>query len=163
MNNLFELYEEFSPKGLTKWKETRSDKYNDEAGKLLHDIRLEIKKRAFEVLRREYGVQRWWNDGVPKNVQQKCAKEAINEGQVEPDHNYMYLLGYHDIIDKESKLLIDLLTMPGEQQSSKSDKLKWLRRLSAIRNRTAHPEREPATEEDRDYVKSVHNWLCSGV
>ncbi len=159
-NAINQEYEEFLPEGFVKWKEASSGKYDNETLSNLNAIQLKIRKIAFQALRKEHGDQGWWTNGVPKKIQIQCVSKAIEEGRKEPDDNYLLLLDYQEIIDKQAKILIDFFTQPGEEQSSKKDKLKWISDINAIRNKLSHPERENASEEDRDCVKNVHRWLC---
>ena len=163
-----EKYQDFSPEGLEKWKKERSGVYTTETKILLDEIQLKMRDKIFEVLKLEYGENGWWNDGVSTEIQTKCSAMAIAEHRIEPDWSYAYLVDYQNIIDKKSNLkdkqsrkLIDFVKPPGKDNSGKKDQLKWIGKLNKIRNRISHPERESATEEERDYVRNVHAWFCA--
>jgi DNA sulfur modification protein DndB len=160
-NAINEKYSEFVPDpSFLKWKEASSGKYNEETERRAKEVQRKIRTVVFDLLKKQFGEGGWWIQGVPKKIQQQCAARAIEQDRKEPEDHYLVLLDYLEIIDKQSSLLIHAFTRPGEEQFSKGDKLKWFSRLNEIRNKMAHPEREPATEEDRDYVKSIHDWLC---
>ena len=74
--------------------------------------------------------------------------------------NYVDLADYEKIIEKNSQEVFDLevFTAPG-QKGNKKQRLAWFARLLRVRNKTAHPERDPVTEEEFGEIRDLDEWL----
>jgi len=157
-------YEKFSPEGLAQWQKERTGIYNAPANQLGHDMQLRIRDFIFNKLKKEYGVanDRWWTEGVPTDVQKKCANERI-EKKKGPDWKYLFLMDYYRIIKDQHKLFLNTFTPPDSKSAKIDNKLKWFRDWNHIRNKYSHPEQGTVTEEEYQVMLYLKKWLYENI
>ena len=87
--------------------------YNDPSRKLGDEMQLRIRALIFQKLKEEYGIsaERWWLEGIPKDIQKKCAVEKIEHGEGS-EQDYIYLIDYQKIIKYQKKMLLNYFTPP---------------------------------------------------
>lgn len=161
-NAIHQEYSDFLPSGLEQWIQESSGKFDSDAHDLGHNfIEPLIDQFIKEKLKQEYGTKddNWWINGVPTNVQKKCAERKIDERSIKPEHNFLTTLDYHSIIKANWILLGDYLTPPGKGNVSKDKKLDWLDNFNRIRKKYSHPQREHVTEQDLEFLQNLHSWL----
>lgn len=162
-----EQVNEFSPDGLVTWIKNNSGKWNSESKQIVDEIQCSIRDHIYNELRLEYGDDRWWADGVHKEIQKKASDMRIEQGSREPDENYVFLLDYQKIITSNWKLYEETYSDPDKEaySSSKKGKTKkekatyWFKKLNDIRAKVSHPEREKVTEEEFRFLEKLKGWL----
>jgi DNA sulfur modification protein DndB len=161
-NAINEVFPEYSPKGFREWKEARSGVWTDKAEEI-GDKELQplMRKLIVKKLKEEFGEQNWWMDGIPTNIQKKCAERKIDSKTNEHESNFLSLPDYEPIIKyKNSKhLWIDDFTEPGTEQQGIDKKLAWIGGWVSLRNKWGHPERKDLTEEEFVRMNDLSNWL----
>ena len=111
-------------------------------------------------MKQEYGEKRWVEE-LPDEVAKKAFERRVAEGYKEPLENYINLADYEKIIERNSQdvFSLDVFTAPGEKGRSKKQRLAWFAKLLRVRNKTAHPERDPVTEDEYGQIRELDGWL----
>ena len=159
-----ERHNDFNPKGLEQWIRDNSGRYNEEAKIIVEKLETLIRNNVFEVLKREenYG-ERWWEDGIPKDIQKKSAVIAIDQGSSEPPQNFLLLLDYKKIVEDNWMKYRHIYEDPNMKQGKKGDKISWFVKLNSIRNKVSHPGRAKVTEEESQFLIGLDSWLCARI
>ena len=152
-----EQYLEFNPKGLEQWLKDNSGEYNEDSKVTTEKLELAIRQNIFEKLKQHFG-ERWWLDGVHKEIQKKSAIMAIEKGNEEPHWNFLFLLDYKKIVESNWVLFKETYANP-EIKSGKENQIKWFDQLNEIRNKVSHPGRARVTEQEALFLKSLDSWL----
>jgi len=157
-------YGKFEPEGLPQWQKERTGKYNELARSLGFEMQLRIRDYIFEKLKLEYGIadERWWTEGVHKDIQIRCATERIAHGEG-PDDKYLLLLDYQKIIKDKKEILLNPFTPPDMKSAAIDKKLKWFVDWNKIRNKYSHPEKGKVTEEEYQYLCDLREWLYKNI
>ena len=165
-NVINDEFADFLPEGLEQWQKESTGIYNEASRKLGDEAQLKVRDYIFEKLREEFGAKddRWWSDGIPKDIQKRCAAERIEQGdQVGSDNKYMLLLDYRAIVKAHTKLFMNTFTEPGMESASIENRLKWFVRWNSIRNKYSHPEKGKVTEEEYGFMKQLRDWLYKRI
>ncbi len=157
-------YEDFSPVGLPQWQKESTGMYNDPSRNLGDEMQLKTRDHIFQKLKEEYGISddRWWTEGVPKDIQKRCANERIEHGEG-LDYKYLLLLDYQRIIKDQRKFLINTFTEPDKKSASIDKKIKWFAKWNKIRNKYSHPEKGKVTEEEFEFMQQLKEWLYKNL
>ena len=157
---IHEENEEFNPKGLDQWIKEHTGEFNLPSWDLGHNcIEPLIDGFIKQQLKKEYGENAWWNRGISKEIQKKCADARIDTGSDEPDHNFLCTIHYRGIINDNWPLLGAYFTPPGMENSKKEKRLSWLVELNIIRQRYSHPQRDVITEDEYNFLVELYDWL----
>jgi DNA sulfur modification protein DndB len=168
-NNHKEIY----PERTKKYLKDRSGKYDEEGTKEIKKLQLEIRNKIISTLKKFYPAEdQWFEKGVSGDVQKKCSARRIDEGNKEPQHHYLDLLDYKDIIDKN---YIDIkVEEDGEQKTriglgryfsdpdfkgDRKKEIKWFEKLNDLRKKSMHPERIPIKREEYEFIINLKGWL----
>jgi DNA sulfur modification protein DndB len=153
-------FNEFNPSGLSQWIKDNSGEYNIPSYELGHK-RIEplIDNFIKSKLKQEFGEKHWWIEGVPKEVQKKCANNKIEEGSTEPEHNFLNTIHYLTIIEKQWGLLGNYFTPPGMESEKKANRIAWLKKFNQIRKKYSHPQRENVSEDEYIFLAELNEWL----
>jgi len=150
----------FNPEGLEQWIKDTSGVFNSKSHELGHGkIESLIDTFIKFKLKKEFGEKFWWIEGVPKEIQKKCANSKIEEGSTEPEENFLNTIHYWTIIQKQWKFLGEFFTPPGLENSKKADRISWLQDFNQIRKKYSHPQRENVTEEEYQSLEKIYSWL----
>ena len=160
----------YNPEGLEEWTRDNSGKYNEESKLIVDKIQMSINTHVFATLREEFS-DRWWIDGVHKEIQKKAANESIEKGRNEPDEHFVYLLDYLKIINNNWGIFKDIYSNPDKDilsdnkygKSQKERALHWFSRLNEIRKKVSHPERAAVTEDEYKFLENLQNWLFNNI
>jgi DNA sulfur modification protein DndB len=152
-----EKFTEFNPKGLDQWIKDNSGQFNEDSKLITERLELSIRECIFSKLKEAYS-ERWWLDGVNKEIQKKSAVLAIEKGNEEPNWNFLFLLDYKKIVDNNWNIFKDIFANP-EIKSGKDNQIKWFDQLNEIRNKVSHPGRARVTEEESLFLKNLDGWL----
>lgn len=157
-------FDSFSPEGLTQWQKESTGMYNDPSRKLGDDMQLRIRTYIFEKLKNEYGISddRWWLEGIPKDIQKKCAVEKIEHGEGY-EQDYLYLIDYQKIIKYQKKLLLNSFTPPDLKSASVDKRLNWFAQWNKIRAKYSHPEKGKVSEEEYKFMLGIQEWLYKNI
>jgi DNA sulfur modification protein DndB len=158
-----EFYE-FSPEGLAQWQKESTGKFNEDARKIGDEMQLKVREFIFATLKEKFGTKddRWWTEGVPKDIQKRCSNERIEQGEG-PDQKYMLLLDYAAIIKHQKDLLLNTFTAKDMKSASVEKRLNWFVQWNKIRNKYSHPEKGNVTEEEYAYLKETREWLSKVI
>jgi len=154
----------FTPLGLEEWIENQSGIYNDPAYNLGHNI-IEpgIDKFIINSLKSEY-EDNWWKDGIPLGVRKKCQDRKEEDNPNGKASEFLDMTDYASIISYKSsyksnwEFFGDYFTPPGAT-GKKDKKLSWITDFNSIRKKYSHPQREPVTLSELEYLKNLENWL----
>ena len=151
---------QFDPPGLAEYIQGHSAETIKHAQQLITEIEDAIRQLTFALLKGKYGDDGddWWREGIPQGIRGQAAqKSEMSEDGGEP-HQFLDLLDYKKIAE-QSKHWRDFephWTIDRTLQS-KSDKLAWMDRLSAVRNRVYHSGRRHVTKEEIAFLEEV--WI----
>lgn len=156
----------FNPDGLEQWIRDNSGQFDSPAHDLGHNkIEPLIDRFIKQKLKEDYGIKdrKWWIEGVPKKVQKACAERKIDEGSTEPEDHFLNTIHYHSIILQNWELLGNLFTPQGLSGIKKEKRLDWLKDFNNIRKKYTHPQREPITEKELEFLKKLYEWLSNNL
>lgn len=152
-----EKYPDFNPKGLEEWIKDNSGEFNEDSKFITERLELAIRESIFTSLKEAFG-ERWWIDGVNKEIRKKASILAIEKDNQEPDWNFLFLLDYKKIVENNWSIFKDNFANP-EVKSGKEHQLKWFEQLNEIRNKVSHPGRARVTEQESLFLKNLYDWL----
>ena len=151
---------DFKPEGLEQWIKDTSGEFNIKAHELGHEkIEPLIDNFIKSKLKIEFGEQLWWINGIPKDIQKRCANTQIEEGSAEPPENFLNTIYYWTIIRKQWGFFGNYFTPPGLESAKKDDRIAWLQEFNQIRKKYSHPQRENVTEDEYNFLVKLHEWL----
>lgn len=128
-------------------------KYRDDRfafGDMYDDIRtieVGLHKLVREALESEYGADKWWREGVPLSIRQKCvARREEDDEPANDPYGYTDLLDLCTIAEKEWKMIGP--KMPKEVAANRKQFTDDLKQLNRTRRMVMHPVRGPTPSED---------------
>ena len=173
-----ESYPEFNPNGLDEYIKNEERALNSKTHEMIKDIeehmRVDFKERLFNKLGEEWA----WKKGVPIKIQddaedrmRKKNRTRTKEEETEEWDN-LNLIHYREIArhnwqyvteeKKRIKFFEKHYTRPGEESLNKDDKTKWWVKLNELRNIVSHVSNDQISEEQFEFVKSIHDWMIKG-
>ncbi|MBA7610241.1 hypothetical protein ES703_17448 [subsurface metagenome] len=159
---IYEEHEDFLPEGLEKWIREIEGEYTGKA----HDIgfkHLEPMVHDFIIkkLKEKYGIENWWHEGVPENVRKDCARLKEEKRSKDPPEKFFFTIHYYIIAmgSKNWDILGNPLTPPNLGNEKKEKRLEWLKTLNQIRSKYSHPQLDPVTKEEYEFLLNTYNWL----
>ena len=150
----------FEPSGFGQWKMESTLLFNREVKPLCERLNERLSGYVKWKMQQAYGERKWVEE-LPVEVAKKAFEREVAEGYKEPRENYIDLADYEKIIEKHSPepFELEVFTAPGQKGGSKKQRLAWFARLLRVRNKTAHPERDPVTEEEFGEIRALDEWL----
>jgi DNA sulfur modification protein DndB len=148
---------DFNPKGLDQWLRDNSGEFNEDCKSLTEKLEYSIRENVFMKLKDAFG-DRWWIDGVSKEIRKKASNIAIEKDNEEPDWNFLFLLDYKKIVESNWLLFKDVYADP-EFKSGKDNQVRWFDQLNEIRNKVSHPGRARVTETESLFIRRLDEWL----
>jgi hypothetical protein len=127
-------------------------------------MQLRIRAYIFDKLKKEYGISndQWWEDGIPKDIQKKCAVEKIEHGGGYKQ-DYLYLIDYQKIIKYQKKILLNSFTPPDLKSASVDKRLNWFAQWNKIRAKYSHPEKGKVSEKEYKLMQGIQEWLYKNI
>ena len=155
-------HERFEPEGFRQWKKESTLMFNREVKPLCERLNEGLSRYVRKRMKEAYGQLKWL-EALPDEVAKKAFEREVAEGYKEPRENYIDLADYEKIVEKNSPKVFDLavFTAPEQKGGSKRQRLAWFAKLLRVRNKTAHPERDPVTEEECREIRDLDAWLSS--
>lgn len=103
----------------------------------------------------------WWTDGVPEDIRARCEERAKDEGDQEHPFRFTQLPDLQNVLlaNWDTLRLGDL----GKIWRSKTQVRSAFNCLIRSRNRTMHPTRGGADENDRVFLQRLYSALAGGV
>ncbi|MGC6531831.1 MAG: DGQHR domain-containing protein [Flavobacteriales bacterium] len=161
-----DTHKEFNPEGLDEYLKKEAREYNTAAFKYIRDIETFFKEDFREKLESKFG-HLWFKKGVPPQVAKKANELAFEknlkienpEEEVE-DWDCLTIIAYRAIALKNWRdLFEEYYTRPGQEKISggKDAKTLWMVELEKLRNENFH--QYSVTEEEFDFIQSLHKWL----
>jgi DNA sulfur modification protein DndB len=147
----------FAPDGLDEYIKGRDQTGTLAARQVMPELQLRIQKIALRLLVHEFGEAEsgWWRKGVPEIVRKEIAarREASPDGG--PYEQYFELLDYRAIASANWTTFEPFYAF-GEGRKSKAAHLEWwFSKLNEIRNRIAHPERGPVSDDELTFLEEL--------
>ena len=126
------------------------------------EVQLRLQKIALRLLRDQFGDDEsgWWRKGVPEAVRKEVAarREANPEGG--DLSQFFELLDYRSIASNNWSLFEPFYAFAITKSSSKAAQLEWwFAKLNELRNRIAHPERGPVSEDELSFLEQLADHL----
>jgi DNA sulfur modification protein DndB len=162
----------FKPDGLAEYLDNQVQKFNTDSFAMIRDLEKHLKDDVRRRLEDHLGAT-WYKDGVPQAVFQEAttlaaSKQWSNESDDEVTWwDCLYLTGYQKIFQYKQDIWTNAFangyTAPSDKGGSQSWKSKtaWMDRLIKIRNTNAHGD--SVTEDDYEFLNSLHTWLVVGA
>jgi hypothetical protein len=145
----------FDPPGLEEFKKSKDATGTVEARQIMPELQLKIHAATVTLLKSKFGDDEkgWWRQGVPEKVRTEVA--ARREANPDPGgyEQFFELLDYRSIAARNWDLCKPFFKF-GEGNSMEKQ-LDWFSKLVAIRNRIAHPERGPVSDEELFFLESL--------
>ena len=160
MQIIHDQFPQFDPPGLAKHIQEHSIETISHAQQLITEIEDALRRMTLAVLESKYSetTSGWWREGVPQTVRGQAAQKSETSEEGGEPHQFLELIDYKKIAEQskhwrdfERYFTID------KTQRSKSQKLAWMDRLSAIRNRVSHSGRRDVTNDEIDFLEEV--WV----
>lgn len=130
------------------------------------DMILEIHKILYDdivaTLKARYGEVRdaWWITGVPKQVRIDCDVRYNTEGDTSRDRwQSLNLIDYSQIVVYESNWDLFKGRYNFYGKGAKAKLVRWIGRISRLRNITMHVEKGPLSRDEVEYVRDVHGLV----
>lgn len=152
---------EFNPNGLEEWVTNNSGVYNDNTRDITEKIEFSIRENVYNCLKDKFGTN-WWSKGVPKDIQITATTTAITKDNLEPPQNFVFLLDYKKMIEKNWDIFENIYADP-EIKNGKEKQLSWFNRLSDIRNKVSHPGRAKVTQDEFEFLSNLRTWLFERI
>lgn len=145
----------FDPPGLQSYLKSQDQTGTNAARLLMPELQLRIHDTTLRLLVGKFGDDEsgWWRKGVPERVRTEVAarREASPEGGAYDQ--FFELLDYRAIATAHWEQFQPYFAI-GDGRS-KEKQLGWFSSLNGIRNRVAHPERGPVSEDELAFIESV--------
>lgn len=145
----------FDPPGLQAYLKSQDQTGTNAARQLMPELQLRIHDTTLRLLIGKYGQDEtgWWRKGVPEKVRTEVAarREASPEGGAYDQ--FFELLDYRAIAAAQWEQFQPYFAY-GDGRG-KEKQLSWFSSLNGIRNRIAHPERGPVSEEELAFIESL--------
>jgi hypothetical protein len=145
----------FDPPGLEAYLKSQDQTGTNTARQLMPELQLRIHDTTLRLLVGRFGEDEsgWWRKGVPEKVRTEVAarREASPEGGAYDQ--FFELLDYRAIAAALWEQFQPYFAY-GDGRS-KEKQLSWFSSLNGIRNRIAHPERGPVSEEELAFIESL--------
>ena len=165
-NYIYQNDTNFNPDGLHEWIRNNSGEYNITGKEMVDKLELKI----FEIVKSKiiekynFNSNSWLKpNAIPRGVLNKSYEMFNEQGQIEPQENFLDLMSYKSIIEKGdnwSQCFKPILTDPRLTSGANRDNsLKWMLDLNEIRRKTAHPTRAPITSDENDFLLFLIDWL----
>ncbi len=166
---LHNKYQSFNPEGLEQYWIDHSNRYNEEAFKIIRDIELLLKKTTSNKLQDKYG-KNWFRNGCPKTVYDAATKLASDKNYNKKDdeedvlpQDQLHLIDYREIVLYSSNWseLFEVIFADPFVKGDKKKRTEWMEKLNKIRNQNDHTY--CITEEEFTFIKTTKDWLFAKV
>jgi DNA sulfur modification protein DndB len=165
-NYIYQNDSSFNPDGLQDWIRNNSGEFNESGKQLVDSLELKIFELVKSKIIEKYNFnsKNWMNPkAIPKGVLDKTYSMFNDQGQREPQENFLELMSYKSIIEKGdnwSSIFKPILTDPRlTSGSNKENALNWMIDLNEIRKKTAHPTRAAVTSKENEFLLFLKDWL----
>jgi DNA sulfur modification protein DndB len=151
------LHPGYQPAGLQDYIDSRNQEGKEEAMLMITAMQERIFKFTLTTLKEKYGDlnEDWWIEGIPVAIQQNCTKDWVAQKQEGHQSSYLHLIHYFEIAYQNWDEFQVSFGLGEKDAGNKKLCLAWITKLSKIRNKTHHPEKEPITKEEIDWVRSL--------
>ena len=160
MEIVHKSFSSFCPAGLQDYMESHNVGAVRQAREFIAEIEDGIREVTFEILRRNYGQEHdsWWRTGVPQVVRARAAQKAETSEEGGAPHQFLDLIDYKKIAEQSSNWshFNDSWSVDPTARS-KDEKLSWMNRVNAIRNRVFHSGRRRVTTDEVTFLEEI--WI----
>lgn len=145
----------FNPLGLDVYMKSQDQTGTNAARQIMPELQLRIHDTTLRLLKGAFGSDEaeWWRKGVPEKVRTEVAGRRETSPEGGEYDRFFELLDYRAIAAAHWELFQPYFAY-GEGRGKESQ-LNWFSTLNAIRNRIAHPERGPVSDEELGYLEAV--------
>lgn len=164
-NYIYQNDPDFNPDGLQEWIRNNSGEFNASGTEMVRDLELKIFDIVKSKIIEKYNFGAEWlrPEAIPRGVLSKTYEMYNEQGQREPQENFLDLSSYKSIIEKGdnwSSCFKDIFTDPRIVGSANKERsLEWMLKLNEIRRKTAHPTRAPITPDENEFLIFLKSWL----
>lgn len=168
-------YKEFSPNGLAEYIKNKERALNSKTYELIKDIeefmRVDFKEKLIGKLGEEWA----WKKGIPEKIQEDAESRMRKKNRTRTKDNEteewdnLNLIHYREIAsqnwtftneDRTRSSFIDkYYTISGQEKLKKEDQTKWFVEINDIRNIVSHSSSDQVSDEQFNFVKTVHNSI----
>ncbi|MFD4366712.1 DGQHR domain-containing protein [Rhodococcus sp. NPDC058521] len=164
---------DFSPHGLSEWKQNQEKQFNVESYTMVSDIESFLKTDIRRRLEDKFGPD-WYRSGVPRAIYrdrsaQAAEKQYTAEAGVTVEWwDCLYIVDYQKIMQHGGhtlwyELFDEVYTLPSDRKSSWRERADWINRLNRIRNKVAHSANsEAVTEDEYGWLQTLHSHFDLG-
>lgn len=145
----------FDPPGLQEYVRGHDETGTNTARQLMPELQLRIHDTTMRLLNADFGPGEggWWRRGVPEPVRREvAARRETSPGGGDYDQ-FFELLDYRSIAAANWEIFRPYFAY-GEGRGKESQ-LSWFASLNAIRNRVAHPERGPVSDDELGFIEAL--------
>ncbi|WP_417317443.1 DGQHR domain-containing protein [Emcibacter sp.] len=156
---IFERNSNFLPTGLKEWMAS-FDKEGTKTAKIsLDEIQLALFNFTLSSIKKKYGDESWWVDGIPETTRLKCVNRREREGRKYDEVRYLDLIDYRSIaLDNWADCFHEYFSI-SDQKGNKEKQTKWLVELNEIRKKISHPEKGLLTKKEVEFIEGLKNEL----
>ncbi len=145
----------FNPDGLTDFIKSQDETGTNTARQLMPELQLTIHDATMALLRSLFGDEEtgWWRKGVPEKVRTEVAARRETNPDGGAYDQFFELLDYRSIASANWDAFAPYFAWGAAK--GKDNQLAWFSRLTAIRNRIAHPERGTVSEDELAFIEAL--------
>lgn len=161
INNVFPKY---YPKGLKEHKDLMNQEGKDEAVIKVNRINEIMQKYTIKTLKEIHGddINKWWIEGTPNSVVQKCLKKWGDKFQEGEQYQYLDIIDYQTIAKSKENWdsFKEVFSLDSPDKSSRDERTKWIKGINDIRNKTHHPIKDPLNQKEiQDVLELYEKFL----
>ncbi len=145
----------FIPEGLEEFIKSQDQTGTNTARQLMPELQLMIHDATMTLLLDRFGRDEsgWWRKGVPEKVRTEVAARRETNPEGGAYDQFFELLDYRSIASANWDSFDPFFGFGSGK--GKESQLAWFSKLSAIRNRIAHPERGTVSEEELAFIEEL--------
>lgn len=156
MGLIHDALPQFKNRDLEEYLKDRDEEGTVEADKIIKEINRIIYNDVISRLKNKFGTEKdaWWHNGVSNVTRKACSDRAIDDNGAKDFWQYLTLVQYEGIVSNNWELFHPNYAL-GERKN-KAEAIKWISKLSKLRQTTAHPEKGVLTKDEVAWIKSIH-------
>lgn len=145
----------FNPDGLAEYIRSQDQTGTNTARQLMPELQLTIHDATMALLRGLFGDDEsgWWRKGVPEKVRTEVAARRETNPEGGAYDQFFELLDYRSIAAANWDSFDPYFAFGSGR--GKEHQLAWFAKLSAIRNRIAHPERGTVSVDELAFIEAL--------
>ena len=165
MGIICEAHPEFTNKELQDYLGTRDKEGTSVARKLIDELNSVLYQDVIRSLKAHYGAseKEWWWNGVPSAIREKCLAQQNRDNGKNEFWNYLSLADYQTIVPSTWIAFENRYDIYNLGSKSKTEKVKWIGRINAIRQTTHHPEKGMISKDEVATVREIYELVMQRI